>query len=53
MIIFENDEIGTVNSGIVFLRSGNIQNVSYAIVRPQDKNVLKLFKWNGSAWREL
>jgi prepilin-type N-terminal cleavage/methylation domain-containing protein len=52
-IIFENDEIGNISKGIVFIKNASIKSICYAIVRPKDKNTLKLYKWSGHNWNEL
>jgi len=57
-IVFENDAIGTISPGILFLQNNNVpNNVCYAIVRPLNENVLRLWKWKTSGadgtWTEL
>jgi prepilin-type N-terminal cleavage/methylation domain-containing protein len=52
-IIFENDEISTISKGAVFLKNNSADKICYAIIRPQEENNLRLYKWNGSAWKRL
>jgi prepilin-type N-terminal cleavage/methylation domain-containing protein len=53
IIIFENDEIGSINSGIIYLTNTYVKNIGYAIVRPKEINVITMYKWNGHGWSEL
>lgn len=52
-IVFENDALGTINSGILFIENNNRLEVCYAIVRPLHENMLRLWKWKNGAWAEL
>jgi prepilin-type N-terminal cleavage/methylation domain-containing protein len=58
--IFENDEIGTIGNGAVFLRNPHVNGVFYAIFRPapannRQPNEIQLWKRRGAAgaWTQL
>jgi hypothetical protein len=53
IIIFENDEIGTINKGLIYLRNNLIKSIGYVIVRPDNENIIKLYKWSNGNWLEL
>ncbi|MDR0303639.1 MAG: type II secretion system GspH family protein [Chitinispirillales bacterium] len=53
LIIFKNDEIGSINKGLIYLKNNSIKRIGYAIVRPEHDNNIRLFKWNGNRWLEL
>jgi len=52
-IRFQNDEIGTISPGVLYLQNTNTTNIYYAIIRQADRNYLNLYKWNGRAWDPL
>lgn len=52
-IIFENDEIGTISTGAIFLKNTALPNRGYAIVKPAGSSTIKLMKWTGSTWYEM
>ncbi|MCL2844282.1 MAG: prepilin-type N-terminal cleavage/methylation domain-containing protein [Chitinivibrionia bacterium] len=53
-IVFQNDEIGTIGQGAVFLRNPNINDINYVIVRPARINEIQLWRQRGGgAWTQL
>jgi len=53
LIIFENDEIGTINKGIIYLENTYVKDIAYAIICPKNANAITMYKWNGHGWSEL
>jgi prepilin-type N-terminal cleavage/methylation domain-containing protein len=52
-IVFENDGIGSMSSGVIYIKNVAIPKHGYAIVKAADSNILKLWKWGGNKWYEL
>jgi len=52
-IVFENDEIGSISDGAIYLLNESVDDVGYAIVKAKTSNTLKLYKWDGDEWYEL
>ena len=59
-IVFRNDEIGTINSGALFLQNARIDDIIYAIIRPapdasgREINEIQLFRRRGGGnWVRL
>lgn len=52
-IVFEPDELGSINNGIIYLRNSSVPKVGYAIFKTPGINEILLYKWNGSKWYKM
>ncbi len=52
-IIFENNEIGSISEGAIFIKNTAFKSRGYAIVKANNSHTIKLWKWNGSKWYEM
>lgn len=52
-IVYEPDEIGTINNGIIYLKNSRVPQIGYAIFKLPNSNQIKLYKWNGHKWYEI
>lgn len=48
-----NDNIASISSGRIFFNNPDIPRICYCIQIAINTNNFRLFKWNGSTWREL
>lgn len=53
IIIFKNDEIGSITSGAILLNNIRMDGYGYCIVKEKTLNEIKLYKWNGKKWYEM
>ncbi len=52
-IIFQPDNLGSINYGLLYIRNRAVPHIGYALVKAPNTNTIKLYKWNGSQWYEM
>lgn len=50
VIVFRNDEIGSISEGLMLLNNIRMDNSGYCIVKQSNLNELKIYKWDGRIW---
>jgi prepilin-type N-terminal cleavage/methylation domain-containing protein len=53
LMIVKNDDIGTTNSGAVYLQSKRLSKITYCIGIASTMLAVKQYKWGGSSWTNL
>ncbi|ERP39083.1 pilus assembly FimT family protein [Chitinivibrio alkaliphilus] len=49
-LIFFNDEIGSMNHGLIYIPNTELPQEGAAIVKTEAGTTLHVFKWNGGSW---
>ena len=50
-IVIKNDEVGSINSGVLFIQNTYSYKIFYALFT--SGSMVTLWKWNGSKWYEI
>ena len=53
LMVVDNDAIGTINNGSIYLKATKLNNITYCIGITSTMQTLKIYKWEGSSWIAL
>jgi len=52
-IVFDNNEVGSINDGVLFIKNTSIPKICYALVKSFREQKIALYKWDGSRWYKM
>lgn len=52
-ITFTSDEMGSISSGVLYVKNKSVPEVGYAIVKYPNLHTIKLLKWSRTQWYEM